>query len=311
MKHMDIQTVTMDDLIILSKNKKAFCTSSRNIAEALEKKHKHVLEKIDKLLTDVKNNSYMDNGSKVRLVEQFDRRTYIDEKGEERPEYYIKEGGFYRLMNSFADGGKKNEKVFAWKDKFAELFEQMKKLIEQKQEITVNAENYVQQKPQVNIELSRQELEATVGITNILIENYNVEKSLANILAFKMHADEYKYLPQTGINMLIKALPPAQVETSNYNATSLGAEIAKRLNLKKDVSAKKINESLEAMGLQQRIVTGKNKKGKEKTEWDFTEQGKEYGNKFPYDNNGHTGYQIKWKESVIEKLIEWNNAFKF
>ena len=301
---MDIQTVTTDELFIMNKIGTDFCTTSRIIAEALEKQHKHVLEKIEKLLADADKNSFMDDGSKVRLISQFHKRTYTDELNREKPFYLIKQEGFTQLMNSFADGGERNARVLAWKVKFNEMFHKMKKLLEQKQEITVNAENYVQQQPQVNIELSRQELEATVGITNILIENYNVEKSLANILAFKMHADEYKYLPQSGIDMLIKALPPTQVETAHYTPTSLGEIVAKRLNLKNAIPAKKINEALEILGYQRQIIVGKTKKGKNKTEWNFTEQGKEYGNKFPYGKNGHAGYQIKWKESVIDILVK-------
>ena len=51
MKHMDIQTVTTDELFIMNKVGTDFCTSSRIIADALEKQHKDVLRKIEELLT--------------------------------------------------------------------------------------------------------------------------------------------------------------------------------------------------------------------------------------------------------------------
>ena len=35
----------------------------------------------------------------------------------------------------------------------------------------------------------------------------------------------------------------------------------------------------------------------------MTEPGKKYGAAFPYSNNGHTGYQIRWQEDVIGLLI--------
>ena len=282
---MNIQTVTTDDLIILSKNKKAFCTSSRKIAEALEKKHKHVLEKIDKLLTDAENNSYMDNGSKVRLVEQFDRRTYIDEKGEERPEYYIKEGGFYRLMNSFADGGKKNEKVFAWKDKFAELFEQMKKLIEQKQEITVNAKNYVPPQEQNKIMIAND----TVTFTKNICALFGNKIDKGEVFVATLQFAEKSYNMDLSD---VKRLAPPKLENF-ITATELASQIEKDLHIiirgKGSKKTSTLNKFLEHQG----YITKVEKK------WTVTTKGEQYGHLTPDNKNGKTFYNIAWSTRFI------------
>lgn len=282
---MDIQTVTTDDLIILSKNKKAFCTSSRNIAEALEKKHKHVLEKIDKLLTDAENNSYMDNGSKVRLVEQFDRRTYIDEKGEERPEYYIKEGGFYRLMNSFADGGKKNEKIFAWKDKFAELFEQMKKLIEQKQEITVNAKNYVPPQEQNKIMIAND----TVTFTKNICALFGNKIDKGEVFVATLQFAEKSYNMDLSD---VKRLAPPKFENF-INATELALQIEKDLQINIRGKGSKKTSTLNKFLEQQGYITKVEKK------WTVTTKGEQYGHLTPDNKHGKTFYNIAWSTRFI------------
>ena len=282
---MDIQTVTTDDLIILSKNKKAFCTSSRNIAEALEKKHKHVLEKIDKLLTDAENNSYMDNGSKVRLVEQFDRRTYIDEKGEERPEYYIKEGGFYRLMNSFADGGKKNEKIFAWKDKFAELFEQMKKLIEQKQEITVNAKNYVPPQEQNKIMIAND----TVTFTKNICALFGNKIDKGEVFVATLQFAEKSYNMDLSD---VKRLAPPKLENF-ITATELAAQIEKDLQINIRGKGSKKTSTLNKFLEQQGYITKVEKK------WTVTTKGEQYGHLTPDNKHGKTFYNLMWSTRFI------------
>jgi hypothetical protein len=52
------------------------------------------------------------------------------------------------------------------------------------------------------------------------------------------------------------------------------------------------NKLLEAMGFQV----------KEGDDWRLTEKGKEHGAEFPYTKNGHSGYQIKWRDSIVDAL---------
>ncbi len=69
---------------IQNENGKLF-VSSRDIAKGLEKEHKHVLSKIREVL----------NESEFWLV------TYIDEKGESRPEYMLDKNAFILLVMNY------------------------------------------------------------------------------------------------------------------------------------------------------------------------------------------------------------------
>ena len=79
-------------------------------------------------------------------------------------------------------------------------------------------------------------------------------------------------------------IPPAEHETGFLNPTAIGAKLG--------ISAKDTNLLLKNAGLQMKI-------GKE---WRITNKGKNYGEEMPYERNGHSGYQIRWNESVVEML---------
>jgi hypothetical protein len=81
------------------------------------------------------------------------------------------------------------------------------------------------------------------------------------------------------------------------------SDISERTALK---SSQAVNKTLEELGLQRKeTYTRKSRKtGEDKTEtvWRLTENGKEYGEEYPYVRNGHSGYQIKWNDKVIELI---------
>ena len=79
-------------------------------------------------------------------------------------------------------------------------------------------------------------------------------------------------------------LPAAEHEIGRFNVTQL----AKKLGLK---SAQEVNKKLVELGLQEKDSNGG---------YILTEKGKEYGEAIPYEKNGHSGYQIKWSETVSE-----------
>lgn len=95
----------------------------------------------------------------------------------------------------------------------------------------------------------------------------------------------------TGLELepLKKLLPAAGHETGCMNATEVGQKLG--------VNAIKANKMLAAQGLQEQIENSKGHK-----EWHITDKGKEYGEEFPYNKNGHSGYQIKWSDSVLAVL---------
>jgi len=85
-----------------------------------------------------------------------------------------------------------------------------------------------------------------------------------------------------------KALLPAKpddVPVHTYNATQIGEKLG-------GLSAKKTNELLYSAGLQAKIDG----------EWRLTDDGKKYAGEYPYTRNGHSGYEIRWSESVVDYL---------
>lgn len=85
-------------------------------------------------------------------------------------------------------------------------------------------------------------------------------------------------------------LPAAEHQTGYLNATQIGAKI--------DKSAREVNLLLVGYGFQ-------HKDGKD---WRLDDAGREYGEERPYTQNGHSGYQIKWNEKIVEFLLEQKKA---
>ncbi|PHG57423.1 antA/AntB antirepressor family protein [Bacillus toyonensis] len=81
-----------------------------------------------------------------------------------------------------------------------------------------------------------------------------------------------------------RLLPTATHETGFLNPTKIGERIGKKSRV--------VNKLLQERGLQEKLDK----------EWRLTEEGKKYGEEMPYTRNGHSGYQMKWNESVIDVL---------
>ncbi|PGW47592.1 antA/AntB antirepressor family protein [Bacillus thuringiensis] len=78
-----------------------------------------------------------------------------------------------------------------------------------------------------------------------------------------------------------RLLPAATYETGFLNPTKIGEGIGKKSRV--------VNKLLQERGLQEKLDK----------EWRLTDGGKKYGEEMPYTRNGHSGYQIKWNESMI------------
>lgn len=84
----------------------------------------------------------------------------------------------------------------------------------------------------------------------------------------------------------VKALiPPAAHDTGFLNPTAIGTQLG-------GVSAREVNLMLQNIGLQHKVDK----------EWRITAKGMQYGEEMPFERNGHSGYQIRWHESVIDTL---------
>jgi hypothetical protein len=133
-----------------------------------------------------------------------------------------------------------------------------------------------------------------------LLEVANEEMSFAELLADKLGVKKGIALStaisrtekRTGLDLseYKLLLPPAEHETGFMNATQLGEKIGK-------LKAVTVNKMLESLGLQYREEY---KKGKKR--WRLTDAGKVYAEEYPYERNGHSDYQIRWNESVVEVL---------
>ena len=85
-------------------------------------------------------------------------------------------------------------------------------------------------------------------------------------------------------------IPPAEHETGFLNATEVGMRLG--------VNTRKANALLQNAGLQVRF----------NGTWRLTNKGKAHGEEMHYERNGHSGYQIRWNDSVVSVLAECKTA---
>lgn len=112
-------------------------------------------------------------------------------------------------------------------------------------------------------------------------------------IAFASAIEEAERETGRSLDAYKKLLPAVNHVTGYLTPTDLGS----RFNL----SAQKTNKILEKLGLQEKRERENGKK-----EWRLTETGKEFGEEFPFVRNGHSGYQIRWSEKVIERLQKFD-----
>lgn len=125
--------VQADEIFLVNKLNDNFCTTSRIVAKALEKKHKAVLEKIRYLLSCVRINQRLTYHEKMNIINQFQETTYTDEQNRQRIEYHIKCEGFIQLVDSFCVGGERNERVLAWRVQLNKRYFEMERQLKKKE----------------------------------------------------------------------------------------------------------------------------------------------------------------------------------
>ena len=103
--------------MVYLKNEQAL-TDSLTVAEMFEKQHKHVLEKIEKILNDSAENS----------AQCFHKTRYKDASGKWNTKYLMNRDGFTFLVMGFT-GKKANE----WKWKYIDAFNKMEKVVMERQ----------------------------------------------------------------------------------------------------------------------------------------------------------------------------------
>jgi len=122
-----------------------------------------------------------------------------------------------------------------------------------------------------------------MNMAKILSENTGVKEGIA----FAIAIERTEELSGEDLTVFKKLIPPAEHETGFLNATMIGKKIG--------FLAKEVNVLLADNGLQYR---------NEKKQWRLTEEGKKYGEEFPFKRNGHSDYQIRWNDTIIEFIDE-------
>lgn len=125
-----------------------------------------------------------------------------------------------------------------------------------------------------------------MNMAKILSENTGVKEGIA----FAIAIERTEELSGEDLTVFKKLIPSAKHETGFLNATMIGERIG--------LSAKKVNALLTDKGLQYK---------NEKKQWRLTDEGKKYGEEFPFKRNGHSDYQIRWSDTIIEFINEKTN----
>ena len=242
-------------------------TDSRKVAETFCKEHSKVIRSIDNMKKDVAN-----------FGEMFFETETPDSYGRMQRIYYLNRDGLSLLAMGFT-----GKKAMQWKLKYIEAFNQMEK--------ELNA------KPKNKMQVMTDELEATLNMSEMMQKFFKMDESTAKIFALRTGLNgSYKVIDSKTVDSFIKKLPAAETNTvALLTATDLANELSAKLN--KKISNRTINQVLCDLGYQTRV----NKK------WTLTDKANNYANQIPFqnDDNGHLGFQIKWKNTILDVLLDY------
>lgn len=198
------------------------------------------------------------------------KSSYTDAKGEQRPMYLMNRDGFMFVVMGFT-----GEKAAQLKWNYIQAFNAMESELKKQHE---------QASRQVKVEKSypvENMLRDVKNTKSVMIE-LGVSEGIAMAKAISL-VEKYNQFDLSEIKSLA---PSTTDETGCLNPTQIGEKVG--------ISNRRVNKLLRDLGYQY----------KENDEWFLTELGKKYGEKFPYENNGHSGYQIRWNEEVVDKIKE-------
>lgn len=242
-------------------------TDSRKVAEVFEKEHRTVLRSIDNMKKDVRN-----------FVQMFKETEAVDSYGRMQRIYYLNRDGLSLLVMGFT-----GKKAMQWKLKYIEAFNEMEKELNTK--------------PKNKMQIMADELTATLNMSKVMQDFFKLDESTAKIFALRTGLNgSYKVIDSKTVDLFIKKLPASETNTvALLTATDLANELSSQLN--KKISNRTVNYVLCDLGYQTKI----NKK------WTLTDKANDYANQIPYqnDNSGHVGFQIKWKNTILDVLLDY------
>ena len=241
-------------------------TDSRKVAEVFGKRTDHVMRDIDNIKKDVPN-----------FGEMFFEVEAPDSYGRMQRIYYLNRDGLSLLVMGFT-----GKKAMEWKLKYIEAFNEMEKELNTK--------------PKNKMQVMADELTATLNVSKAMQEFFKMDESTAKIFALRTGLNgSYKVIDSKTVDTFIKQLPASETNTvALLTATDIAKELSAQLN--KKISNKTINQVLSDLGYQTKI----NKK------WTLTDKALDYANQIPFQNdNGHLGFQIKWKNTILQVLLDY------
>lgn len=203
-------------------------------------------------------------------IEDLTKRAVLDSNGKTRQTNFINESGLYSLIIGCKLPAAKRFK--RW------ITSEVLPSIRKTGSYTANPS------PVANLPSHLQDtVAAMLFIGDAIGRVPGVNPAIATAAALTMIKD------QTGIDTepMRRCLPALQTPVASLNATAIGERVG--------MSAKRVNRALAARGLQIRNNRG---------EWELTTAGLDYGEAMPFANNGHSGYQVLWRESVIYLLVQ-------
>lgn len=248
-------------------------TDSRKVAEVFGKRHDNVMRDIENIIKGLLKIE------DTHPTEMFFLESYINEQnGQKYLQYYMNRDGLSLLVMGFTGA-----KAMHWKIKYIEAFNQMEKELNTK--------------PQNKMQLMADELEATLNMSKAMQEFFKLDESTAKIFALRTGLNgSYKAIDSKTVDLFIKKLPAAETNTvALLTATDIANELSSQLN--KKISNRTVNQILYDLGYQTKI----NKK------WTLTDKANDYANQIPFqnENSGHMGFQIKWKNTILDVLLDY------
>ena len=130
-----MKIVQADEIFLINKLNDNFCTTSRIIAKALNKRHSDLLRDIKYFLSCISSNEKLNCNEKVNIINQFQETIYKDKKNRPLPEYQIKCAGFIQLIDMYCVGGIQNERILAWKVQLNKRYFDMEREIMNKNQL--------------------------------------------------------------------------------------------------------------------------------------------------------------------------------
>lgn len=146
-------------------------------------------------------------------------------------------------------------------------------------------------------EYFKQQMMVVEALKNVL----HIDLNTSTCLALQKTEDKFKE-DMSGYRALI---PKVKLEDVPYLTPS---DIATQLGYP---SPQAVNKRLQIMGLQELVKEKVSKTGKETRFWRPTEGGKPHALFEAYARNGHSGYQLRWKESILSLMKQYDIKHAF